>query len=371
MSNEIDEVRMPYIESEDLVIVSPDNNGDFKEHKVLKLECDGKYWEYTFKIKDPDMQGWKLESPVPIKNGDNTVGGTGYLNGVGDKEVTLFLRPNKGNWERTYGGNLLDSPTLMTEDGEDLYYRIEVVQHANEYKTFVDTPALNKFACNADYSTVSIPTRRWSFDGFKDFYITSDVDWVKFNTFYYEGELDLSANLKSGIGPWMFGGNTTAMLKYWKKALKEGSLVMDYPVIVLDVKANPNNEARVAKINICGEDFEIKQDGLAEKVSNFRFVGFTANGDIEKVSVKCEAEPDAAFPDKMFVVNSFEEGRDWVKIGRFTTDDPKKQGTYQEGRWGSTGSGTLTVEVETGEMRVCFLEFVDENGYVRQFTIAQ
>ena len=132
---------------------------DLGEREMLMFECDGTYWEQEIKIEDPDNVGWHLHVPVCINesNASNTVGEEGYLDGVGSKTVKLFLRPNKGNFERTLGG--IFSDPILESEGEPIDIGFELIQHAQERKTFVDSFVSDPFACNSKSGVIFIPTR--------------------------------------------------------------------------------------------------------------------------------------------------------------------------------------------------------------------
>lgn len=346
-------------------LVKNDAVNDLGEREMLMFECDGTYWEQEIEIKDPDNVGWELSVPVWIDEpGANTVGEDGYLKGKGSRKVKLCLNANRGNFERTRGG-IFSSP-ILESNGEKIDIGFELIQHAQERKTFIDDYLSDRYACNSESSVIFITGRCWSFNDFADLTFDSDVDWIKFDNIYRETEIDTPTN---GKGPWMFGGNTTKMLNYWKKAAKNGDLKMVFQSFILTIDENPSNEARIGHVNICGDAFTICQDGIAEKVSDFWFNESVIELSNDYGEIKCSGDGDV--PD-MYISNATYEMENWLNTKEYVADDPKNQGSYKKGFHPSKGPGLIKLEAWPGENRISFLSFLDKkNNYWRQLIVVQ
>ena len=352
----------PYIKGTQLIKNNAVN--DLGEREMLMFECDGTYWEQTIEIVDPDNVGWHLHVPVWIdsKYADNTVGEDGYLDGVGTTKVKLFLAPNKGNIERVRGG--IFSDPILESEYEPIDIGFELIQHAQERKTFVDS-YLPDYACSNKSGAVFIPTRCWSFNDFADITFDSDVDWITFDNIYRETEIETPTN---GKGPWLFGGNTMKQINYWKKLAKSGDLKMVYQCFILTVEENESNESRVGHVNICGQDITIYQDGVTEKLSDFWFEETIAELSDNEVEIKCYGDGDVP---EMYISTAAYEIDEWLKIERYTADDPKNQGHYKKGFHPSKGPGKVKLTAWPGENRISFLYFIDKNKIRRQIAIMQ
>lgn len=345
-------------------IVKNDAVNDLGEREMLMFECDGTYWEQEIKIEDPDNVGWHLHVPVCIDEFNaNTVGEEADLDGVGPRTVKLFLRPNKGNFERVRGG--IFSDPILESEGEPIDIGFELVQHAQDRKTFIDSFLPNKLACSNKSGVIFIPTRCWSFNNFEDVSFDSDVDWIEFDNVYRETEIETP---KNGKGPWLFGANTMKMLNYWKKLIKDGDLQLVFQSFILTVDENTSDERRIGHVNICGEDFTIYQDGVVDKISDFYFNDSMVELSDNEVEIKCFGNGDVP---EMSISNAGYEIPDWATIDYYTADNPENQGHYKNGFHPSKGPGKVRIIAEPGDSRICFLRFVCSKGYWRQVAIVQ